>query len=139
MTPSAYRTPARWYVPTSCYHPTHPRRLRQATSSRSVLELPTTWPNPASLRRSSLAWSLAHGLVTYLGNYPYACTEQLVSQAMPALLLAERPEFGYVRAQPGADIEGLINELRVRQNDEGAFRLWPGGNHVVEFVSLYAQ
>jgi uncharacterized protein YfaS (alpha-2-macroglobulin family) len=88
---------------------------------------------------SVLPLSLAHGLVTYLGNYPYSCTEQLVSQAMPALLLAERPEFGYVRAQPGADIEGLINELRVRQNDEGAYRLWPGGNYVVEFVSLYTQ
>ena len=83
--------------------------------------------------------SLAHGLVSYLGNYPYSCTEQLVSQAMPALLLAERPEFGYVRAQPGADIDGLMNELRVRQNDEGAYRLWPGGNHVEEFVSLYVQ
>jgi uncharacterized protein YfaS (alpha-2-macroglobulin family) len=88
---------------------------------------------------SLLPLSLAHGLVTYLGNYPYSCTEQVVSQAMPALLLAERPEFGYVRAQPGADIDGLINELRVRQNDEGAYRLWPGGNYVVEFVSLYAQ
>ena len=83
--------------------------------------------------------SLAHGLVTYLGHYPYSCTEQLVSQAMPALLLAERPEFGYVRTQPGADIQGLINELRVRQNDEGAYRLWLGGNNVQEFVSLYAQ
>lgn len=83
--------------------------------------------------------ALAHGLVTYLGHYPYSCTEQLVSQAMPALLLSERPEFGYVRAQPGADINGLINELRVRQNDEGAYKLWPGGNTVEEFVSLYAQ
>ncbi len=83
--------------------------------------------------------SLAHGLVSYLANYPYACTEQIVSQAMPALALAERPEFGYVAAEPGADIESLINELRVRQNDEGAYKLWPGGNTVVEFVSLYAQ
>jgi uncharacterized protein YfaS (alpha-2-macroglobulin family) len=83
--------------------------------------------------------ALAHGLVTYLGNYPYSCTEQLVSQAMPALLLAERPEFGYVRAQPGADIDGLMNELRIRQNDDGAYRLWPGTDHVEEFVSLYAQ
>jgi len=101
----------------------------------------TLYPEHRKLQASisPLPLSLAHGLVTYLGNYPYACTEQLVSQAMPALLLAERPEFGYVRAQPGADIEGLINELRVRQNDEGAYRLWPGGNHVVEFVSLYAQ
>jgi uncharacterized protein YfaS (alpha-2-macroglobulin family) len=83
--------------------------------------------------------SLAHGLVSYLANYPFACTEQIVSQAMPALTLAERPEFGYVRAETGADIESLINELRVRQNDQGAYKLWPGGNTVVEFVSLYAQ
>jgi uncharacterized protein YfaS (alpha-2-macroglobulin family) len=83
--------------------------------------------------------TLAHGLVSYLANYPYACTEQIVSQAMPALMLAERPEFGYVRTEPGADIEALLNELRVRQNDEGAYKLWPGGNTVVEFVSLYAQ
>ncbi len=54
-------------------------------------------------------------------------------------MLSERPEFGYVRAQSGADVEGLINELRVRQNDEGAYKLWPGGNDVVEFVSVYAQ
>ena len=83
--------------------------------------------------------SLAHGLVSYLANYPYACTEQIVSQAMPALMLGERPEFGYVKAQPGADIETLVNELRVRQNDQGAYKLWPGGNTVVEFVSLYTQ
>ncbi|HWW79720.1 MAG TPA: alpha-2-macroglobulin [Steroidobacteraceae bacterium] len=83
--------------------------------------------------------SFAHGLVSYLANYPYACTEQIVSQAMPALTLAERPEFGYVVTESGADIESLINELRVRQNDEGAYKLWPGGNTVVEFVSLYAQ
>ena len=83
--------------------------------------------------------SLAHGLVSYLANYPYACTEQIVSQAMPALMLGERPEFGYVKAGPGADIETLVNELRVRQNDQGAYKLWPGGNTVVEFVSLYAQ
>ena len=83
--------------------------------------------------------TLAHGLVTYLGNYPYSCTEQIVSQAMPALLLADRPEFGYVRAQPGASIDGLMNELRIRQNDDGAYRLWPGTDHVEEFVSLYAQ
>lgn len=88
---------------------------------------------------SRVPLGLAHGLVTYLANYPYACTEQIVSQAMPALLLADRPEFGYVRARPGASIEGLIDELRVRQNDAGAYKLWPGGSTVVEFVSLYAQ
>ncbi len=33
----------------------------------------------------------------------------------------------------------LIGELRSRQNDAGAYKLWPGGDEVVEFVSLYAQ
>ncbi|MBB6093303.1 hypothetical protein HNQ60_002181 [Povalibacter uvarum] len=88
---------------------------------------------------SVLPLQFAHGFVSYLANYPYACTEQIVSQAMPAVLLASRPEFGYVRAEPGADVAGLISELRSRQNDAGAYRLWPGNDQVVEFVSLYAQ
>jgi alpha-2-macroglobulin len=88
---------------------------------------------------SRVPLSLAHGLVTYLANYPYVCTEQIVSQAMPALMLGDRPEFGYVRTEPGANIGGLVDELRVRQNDQGAYKLWPGSNTVIEFVSLYAQ
>lgn len=88
---------------------------------------------------SVLPLQFAHGFVSYLANYPYACTEQIVSQAMPAVLLSSRPEFGYVRAEPGADVGGLIGELRSRQNDAGAYRLWPGSDQVVEFVSLYAQ
>ena len=88
---------------------------------------------------SLLPLGASHGLVTYLGNYPYLCTEQLVSQAMPALILGARPEFGYVRTQPGGNLQALINELRGRQNDEGAFKLWPGGNLVAEFpVSVHA-
>lgn len=88
---------------------------------------------------SILPLSLAHGLSSYLGNYPYDCTEQLVSQALPAIVLGARPEFGYVRAQKGADLAGLIAELRQRQNSDGAYRYWGGGVRVVEFVSLYTQ
>ena len=88
---------------------------------------------------STLPLQLAHGFVSYLARYPYVCTEQLVSQAMPATLLARRPEFGYVKTQPGADLGALVDELRMRQNDAGAYRLWPGADSVVEFVSLYAQ
>jgi uncharacterized protein YfaS (alpha-2-macroglobulin family) len=113
--------------------------LKQTT--RDVPNERNLYPEYRTLEASTslLPLSLAHGLVTYLAHYPYACTEQIVSQAVPALVLTERPEFGYVKTEPGADIQGLINELRVRQNDEGAYKLWPGGNDVVEFVSLYAQ
>jgi uncharacterized protein YfaS (alpha-2-macroglobulin family) len=101
----------------------------------------TLYPHHRTLETgmSVLPMQFAHGFVAYLSNYPYACTEQIVSQAMPAVLLAARPEFGYLRAQPGADIATLIGELRSRQDDRGAYRLWPGSDQVVEFVSLYTQ
>ena len=101
----------------------------------------TLYPQHRKLQTgvSVLPTQFAHGFVSYLANYPYVCTEQIVSQAMPAVLLTSRPEFGYVRAQPGADVTALISELRARQNDAGAYKLWPGSDQVVEFVSLYAQ
>ena len=88
---------------------------------------------------SMLPLQFAHGFVAYLDHYPYACTEQIVSMAMPAVLLSSRPEFGYVRTKNGSDIASLLGELRSRQIDTGAYKLWPGGDQVVEFVSLYAQ
>ena len=108
---------------------------------RDVPVTRTLYPQHRKLETgiSVLPLQFAHGFVTYLANYPYACTEQIVSQAMPAVLLASRPEFGYVKAEPGADLADLIGELRARQNDAGAYRLWPGSDQVVEFVSLYTQ
>ncbi|HLS81802.1 MAG TPA: alpha-2-macroglobulin, partial [Steroidobacter sp.] len=88
---------------------------------------------------STLPMQFAHGFASYLASYPYSCTEQIVSQAMPAVLLSTRPEFGAVRSAPGADLGSLIGELRTRQNDAGAYRLWAGGDQVVAFVSLYAH
>ena len=112
-----------------------PRGQREMTIDR------TLYPQYRKLEAgaSMLPLQFAHGFVSYLGRYPYACTEQIVSQAMPAILLKARPEFGYVRNEPGADIVGLVGELRARQSDTGAYKLWPGSDQVVEFVALYAQ
>ena len=113
--------------------------MRQASKDINLTR--NLYPQFRTLEASTsrVPLSLAHGLVTYLANYPYVCTEQIVSQAMPALMLGDRPEFGYVRTAPGANIGGLIDELRVRQNAQGAYKLWPGSDTVIEFVSLYAQ
>lgn len=89
---------------------------------------------------SILPMGLASGFVSYLDHYPYSCTEQLVSQAMPALVIAQRPEFGRIAdANKKQGFAGMIDELRARQNPDGAYRYWPGSLETQEFVSAYAQ
>jgi hypothetical protein len=88
---------------------------------------------------SPLPLALAHGLVAYLERYPYTCTEQLVSQAVPALVLARRPELGYLRSGGGATLATLVADLRARQNADGSFRYWAGGVASVDLVSAWAQ
>jgi hypothetical protein len=68
--------------------------------------------------------SLAHGLASYLASFPHACTEQLVSQAAPAVVLGKRPEFGFDKAKSETTVANLIDVLRSRQNEEGGFGLW---------------
>jgi uncharacterized protein YfaS (alpha-2-macroglobulin family) len=88
---------------------------------------------------SHLPLVVAHGLIAYLDGFSYSCTEQLVSKGMPALILSERPEFGYVKSTDGAKLSGLIAELRSRQNADGAYALWAANHHVVDMASVYAQ
>lgn len=112
-----------------------PRGDREIRIERQMYSHHRTLQTGASM----LPLQFAHGFVAYLSNYPHACTEQIVSMAMPAVLLSSRPEFGYVRSRNGSDLSSLLGELRSRQNDAGAYKLWPGGDEVVEFVSLYTQ
>lgn len=86
---------------------------------------------------STLPLALAHGLVGYLDAYPYTCTEQIVSMAMPAVVLSARPEFGELRSRRDATLGTMIDELRSRQNPDGSFRYWAGGVESHDFVSVY--
>ena len=69
----------------------------------------------------SIASTALNGLedaVRYLVTYPYECTEQLLSKAMPALVAADpeqvtRPDF--------APIAQAFSLLRQRQNGSGGF------------------
>lgn len=87
---------------------------------------------------SHLPLGLAHGLIRYLEKFPYGCTEQLVSQAFPAVILRSRPEFGYAPESAEKILTGIVGTLRARQNGEGAFGLWAANTHVSEFSSVYA-
>jgi uncharacterized protein YfaS (alpha-2-macroglobulin family) len=80
------------------------------------------------------------GLTDYLDNFEHLCTEQLLSKAVPMLVLGKHPEFAEEKAVIGskADFEKLIAVLRTRQNAEGGFGLWGASPEAHEFASVYA-
>ncbi|MBI2386036.1 MAG: alpha-2-macroglobulin family protein [Elusimicrobia bacterium] len=81
---------------------------------------------------------LAKGLLQYLQNYPYGCTEQVLSQTFPALILRRRPEFGYAPETVETNLARAVDILRSRQNEDGAFGMWAANSHVSPFQAVYA-
>ncbi len=80
------------------------------------------------------------GLTNYLENFEHSCTEQLLSKAVPMLVLAKHPEFAEADSVnvSEADFSRLVSVLRTRQNAEGGFGLWGASPEANEFVSVYA-
>ena len=78
------------------------------------------------------------GLTAYLRGYPYLCTEQLLSQAMPALVYSSRPELGHTVDRATGDRGNLIDVLRSRQNSEGGLGVWTATPDADPFVTGYA-
>ncbi|QPM91257.1 alpha-2-macroglobulin family protein [Pseudooceanicola algae] len=84
------------------------------------------------------------GLLSYLGSYPFGCTEQLTSRSLPLLYLSSvATEIGQgseaeLRAQVGDSITAIL----ARQAANGSFALWPGAEgggwldaYVTDFLS----
>jgi uncharacterized protein YfaS (alpha-2-macroglobulin family) len=86
---------------------------------------------------------LAQGLSAYLGDFPHRCTEQLVSQGIPALVLGQHPEFGKVVADTGQKandgLQSLYAVMHTRQNGEGGFGLWTSTPVAERYVSVHAM
>lgn len=83
---------------------------------------------------SSLPMAATQGLARYLETYPYGCTEQLISKAMPQVTLLTRPEFmadkpGQSRDKTRKEAEQLIitaiESIRARMTYQGLC-MWPG-------------
>lgn len=79
------------------------------------------------------------GFSAYLGDYPHQCSEQLLSGAIPALVLGAHPELGKV-VGPGAgpSRHDIVDVLRARQNSEGGIGLWTATPEADAFVTGYA-
>ncbi len=122
----------------------HMTKLQIGTVTGGKAELEITrdlYPHHRRLEASfsHLPLGLTHGLASYLDNFSYSCTEQLVSQGVPALILGERPEFGYIKSRSGKSLLDLVAVLRARQNAEGGYGMWAANHYVVDFVAVYAQ
>ena len=84
-----------------------------------------------------LVWG--QGLMAYLDNYEYSCTEQLVSKGMPALILTSRPEFGTVKSRDAQPLDAdVLDACAAAQNDQGGFGLWSSSPTTAEFPTVYA-
>lgn len=90
---------------------------------------------------------LAQGLSAYLADFPHRCTEQLISQGVPALVFAAHPEYGSLNVDAngkpvkmGSDpLQGLYAVMHSRQNNEGGFGLWTSTPQSHRFASVYAM
>ncbi|OFZ20838.1 MAG: hypothetical protein A2X94_04800 [Bdellovibrionales bacterium GWB1_55_8] len=91
-----------------------------------------------SLDASALPLSLSKGLQSFLDEYPYGCTEQLISRAIPALVFRTRPEFNFDPGKAKATHDHVIGMLRTRQTSNGGYGLYPGADLASVPASLYA-
>ncbi|MEQ9259367.1 MAG: alpha-2-macroglobulin family protein [Roseovarius sp.] len=78
------------------------------------------------LSAGPLAKLNAPGLLTALDRYPYGCTEQVTSQAMPLLYFSAVAEaLGLTEtARIDTRIEQAIGRILARQSSAGSFGLW---------------
>ena len=63
---------------------------------------------------SSLPLVWGQGLIAYMNEYPYSCTEQLVSIGMSVMIVSSRPEFGVVKGRDPQPLAKTFSMLQSR-------------------------
>lgn len=81
---------------------------------------------------------LARGLQQFLKKYPFGCSEQLISQAWPEMILSTLSEFDLDSAKVRAHLANTFGTLLSRQNMDGGISLWGGGEASGGYESAYA-
>jgi len=83
-----------------------------------------------SLAVSSLAGIDVPALLQALDRYPYGCSEQIVSRALPLLYVNKLATSEALGIDPGADqrIRDAIERVLARQDSNGAFGVWSAGD-----------
>jgi len=98
----------------------------------------------ATLTAGPLARFDVPGLLRQLDRYPYGCTEQVTSGAMPLLYLSSVAQSAGLGAPADIDdkIAKAIAQVLTRQSSNGAFGMWQAGSgefwldaYVTDFLS----
>ncbi|MDR3346824.1 MAG: alpha-2-macroglobulin family protein, partial [Campylobacteraceae bacterium] len=108
---------------------------RMGKESESVKDMRSMYDEYA-LRDASIGFTpmvLSNGLFSYLENYPHYCSEQLVSQAISAMIADK-----YSPQSAKIQHENVASILKSRQNSNGAIGLWRTTAYGDSFVSVYA-
>lgn len=93
----------------------------------------------ATLSLGSLAAFDIPGLLNRLDRYPYGCTEQITSQAMPLVYLDDLRRALGMAPEPaiGEKIGDAVTRLLAHQSSSGGFGVWgPGGGNL--WLDAYA-
>jgi hypothetical protein len=88
---------------------------------------------------SGVPLTLAHGLSSYLKEFPHLCTEQLSSQAVPAVVLGKSPDFGWSAKAAHDAVARYVERVWSRQNADGSFGVWAANPHVSPLASVYTM
>jgi uncharacterized protein YfaS (alpha-2-macroglobulin family) len=81
--------------------------------------------------------SLANGLLFYLENYPYGCSEQITSQTFPYLFTNLMTELEQDPQAIRNKIQSTIATLQARQKDDGSFGLYTVRSRSNRWVDVY--
>lgn len=106
-------------------------RITLAAGGRLIVDAGTFDGLEAGTGRASLALGPvaqfdAAGLLVELDRYPYGCTEQTISRAMPLLYLDQvAAAMGITREEPVAErVNTAIARVLENQSSSGSFGLW---------------
>ncbi|MEN3930075.1 alpha-2-macroglobulin [Microvirga sp. W0021] len=101
------------------------------TLSSDLLENIIPGTGAATVSVSMLSELDVPGLLRELDRYPYGCTEQLVSRALPLLYLNSLAVTNAMATDDDVNerINNTIDRILTRQNTNGSFNTWSNGSN----------
>jgi uncharacterized protein YfaS (alpha-2-macroglobulin family) len=95
--------------------------------------------NSAAIELSMLPSVNLEKRLEYLINYPYGCSEQIISAAFPQLLLKDMTgNDPSITAEASKNIRSALSLITSRQMADGGIAIWPGSQQPDNWITSYA-